>query len=236
MCLWILTACFGLVPTTQVSSPIIVLPGIPAPILQPTPAPSLPPPAGNVSFPPSDIPPSTSPTTLASTMPPTQPPTLPVTTPPAMTNPPSSPMTSASTNPPSQTGVLLPVVICQTPSAVCVANPNQPPTAGTVSPPIDPRLGTTPSPSAPLQVPPIAGYNGQLSSYDTAVKFPRNRRSISEIEMFDKNVENKHLIKKRQSCVCVPAGTCPPGGAGNFGIDFRIVTPVNIILVNKKNF
>lgn len=207
MCLWLLTTCLGLLPATPSSPPATVIVVPPPPIVIPTLQPTYyPPPPPPPPFPPGNE----TPNIVDNTPPNTEPPP---------TNP-------TNIIPPG--AVLVPIVVCQTPSAVCVANPNQPSAPGTVSPPIDPRLGTTPGASAALQqFPQITAYSGQLPSYDTAVKFPRLRRSLKKS---DGDGESKHVIRKRQSCVCVPAGTCPPGGSGNLGIgliDIRIVTPVN---------
>nr|XP_032528305.1 serine proteinase stubble-like isoform X2 [Danaus plexippus plexippus] len=230
----------------------------PAPTTAPTPAPTTAPtPAPTTAPTPA---PTTAPTpapTTATTAAPTPPPTMPPT---AMTtrngnssnvtgNLTSSSTTTASltiitnqssynttamptstpTNPPTTSGETLPVLLCKDPDVICVFNPDEN-AAGSF--PIDPRLGTTPS-AALQSAQPIMGYSGQISSLDSAVRFPRERRSVNRKIMTVKESFKKlnyidppkHQIRKRQSCRCVPAGTCASGGAGM--IDFRIVTPVN---------
>lgn len=116
------------------------------------------------------------------------------------------------------------------PDVICLSNPDDN-AAGQLQ--IDPRLGTTPATVA--AAPPINGYSGQVPSYDTAVRFPRERRSVHKQEandnilsLFAKYVNhNKHRIRKRQSCRCVPAGTCIKTSNGAGMIDFRIVSPVS---------
>ncbi|XP_060804768.1 phenoloxidase-activating factor 2 [Amyelois transitella] len=208
MCLWLITACLGMLPTNPTQQNIVVV-GAPAPILQPTTTTTASPatlPTGNMTMPPT-VRPTMAPTT-APTMAPTVAPTMAPTV--APTTAPTPPATTGATTarPTTSTGPL----------------------------PIDPRLGTTPSPSAALQLPPITAYSGQIPSYDTAVKFPRERRSLDGNKMDAKDFLNSlqyednknHIIKKRQSCRCVPAGTCVSGGTNNGAglIDIRIVTPV----------
>ncbi|XP_031768896.1 phenoloxidase-activating factor 2-like isoform X2 [Galleria mellonella] len=184
MCLWLLTACLGLLPGNP-TPPVIIVPGVPSPIILPT-------------------------TTTTTT-----------TAPPGnndMTGPPEPPPTEPpATEPPPTDSTTIPTV-----------PPTPPPTTGPL--PIDPRLGTTPAPSAPLQVPPITGYSALEPSYNTAVRFPRQRRNVDFTfkDIFHstpKEVYVKHRIYKRQSCRCVAIGTCirPSTGAGL--IDIRIVNP-----------
>ncbi|CAG4978642.1 unnamed protein product [Parnassius apollo] len=176
MCLWLITACLGVLPTNPAPPNIFVVQGVPTPILQPTTAATTPAPTTTTAKPP--------PTTTAAAT--------------------AAPMTTAPPN-------------------------TAAPTTG--SPQIDPRLGTTPGLSAAIQLPPITSYNAQVTLYDTAVKFPRERRSLimrmkNLYDSFNSPTykSNKHNIRKRQSCSCVPSGTCVnSGGAGM--IDIRIVTP-----------
>lgn len=115
---------------------------------------------------------------------------------------------------------------------ICLSNPDDN-AAGQLQ--IDPRLGTTPAPLA--AAPPISGYSGQVPSYDTAVRFPRERRSLYKEDSTDDILNllggyksnNNHRIRKRQSCRCVPTGTCVKTSNGAGMIDFRIVTPVSCI-------
>ncbi|XP_052737737.1 phenoloxidase-activating factor 2-like [Bicyclus anynana] len=94
---------------------------------------------------------------------------------------------------------------------------------------IDPRLGTTAAALQPL----ITGYSAQVPSFDTAVRFPRERRSLKhrkwrleDLVGTENAHNNAHKIRKRQSCRCVPTGTCVTGSTSGAGmIDFRIVTP-----------
>nr|XP_034833317.1 phenoloxidase-activating factor 2-like [Maniola hyperantus] len=82
-----------------------------------------------------------------------------------------------------------------------------------------------------MQAPLIMGYTAQVPAFDSAVKFPRERRSLRYVTLRLEDVkrekymqDSEHRIRKRQSCRCVPAGTCvTSSGAGM--IDFRIVTP-----------
>ncbi|CAH2102497.1 unnamed protein product [Euphydryas editha] len=124
-------------------------------------------------------------------------------------------------------GQNLPVLLCDNPDVICIFNPDENAT-GPLQ--IDPRLGTTPASAAALQGPQIIGYNGQVSSFDTAVKFPRERRSINYKQLQQENNRNfynrgEHKIHKRQSCRCVAVGTCVRTSSGAGMIDFRIVTP-----------
>ncbi|XP_047531058.1 phenoloxidase-activating factor 2 [Vanessa atalanta] len=183
MCLWLLTACLGLLPTNNVPpATIVVVQGVPAPILQPTTAATT---AAATTAAPTTV----APTTMAPTMPPTMPPTTTTT---------AAPTTTTA----------------------------RPTMSGPIQ--IDPRLGTTPAPSAALQSPQITGYSGQIPSFDSAVKFPRERRSLNfkreENNTFFFN-NNKHRIRKRQSCQCVASGTCVSTSYGAGMIDFRVVTP-----------
>lgn len=110
---------------------------------------------------------------------------------------------------------------------ICVSNPDEN-ASGSLS--IDPRLGTTP---AALHAPQISAYSAQIPTFDSAVQFPRERRSVNrQLRLKDlyksAKYRNEHRIGKRQSCTCVPAGTCLTGGTSGAGmIDFRIVTPVS---------
>lgn len=72
------------------------------------------------------------------------------------------------------------------------------------------------------------GYSSQVPSYDAAVKFPRQKRSMRPLNVknFLSNLskpDEHHVIHKRQSnnCRCVTAGTCIRFPM----IDVRIVTP-----------
>ncbi|CAG9796578.1 unnamed protein product [Diatraea saccharalis] len=222
MCLWLLTACLGLIPTTPQNSNVIVIQGLPTPIIQPTTPPA------NITIPTVTFPTVTVPTV---TIPPfTFPPTVTIPTvtfPPTVTVP---PVTGVS---PTTGGVsLAAVIVCNDSDVICVANPDD---IDTGPLPIDPRLGTTPGPSAALQLPTITGYSAQGPSYDTSVRFPREKRSVDNEDntmlqvLFNyKNIiiEN-HKIIKRQSCACVPNGTCATPGTNNGAglIDLRIVTP-----------
>ncbi|XP_050681345.1 phenoloxidase-activating factor 2-like isoform X2 [Leptidea sinapis] len=63
-----------------------------------------------------------------------------------------------------------------------------------------------------------------------AVKFPREKRSLQRTNpytgySFHNFYSKRHSITKRQSCRCVPAGTCANSSYGAGMIDFRIVTP-----------
>lgn len=114
---------------------------------------------------------------------------------------------------------------------ICVSNPDEN-ASGSLQ--IDPRLGTTPAALAPQ----ISAYSAQIPAYDSAVQFPRERRSVKYRQLSFKDLYksakygNEHKIRKRQSCTCVPAGTCLTGGSSGAGmIDFRIVTPVSYISV-----
>ncbi|XP_059051227.1 phenoloxidase-activating factor 2-like [Achroia grisella] len=207
MCLWLLTACLGLLPTNPTPT-VVIVPGVPAPIVVPT--------TTTTTAAPGNITPG----------PPTPPPTVFPPTPPPSTNSTSGP-TVTPTPPPTTGGVLLPVILCNNPDIICISNPDE----NTTGPlPIDPRFGTTPAPSAPLQVPPIIGYSAQVPSYNTAVRFPRQRRSV-ELTLKDilystpNEVSLKHAIHKRQSCQCVASGTCAGSNTGAGLIDIRIVTP-----------
>ncbi|XP_032528313.2 serine proteinase stubble-like [Danaus plexippus] len=233
MCLWLLTACLGLLP----SSPVIVVPGVPTPIIQPTTAPTTAVTnATTTTARPTMAPtaaPTPAPTTAPTPAPTTAPTPAPTTAPtPAPTTAPTPAPTTAPT--PAPTTAPTPAPTTAT-TAAPTPPPTMPPTAMTTrngSFPIDPRLGTTPS-AALQSAQPIMGYSGQISSLDSAVRFPRERRSVNRKIMTVKESFKKlnyidppkHQIRKRQSCRCVPAGTCASGGAGM--IDFRIVTPVN---------
>ncbi|CAK1540031.1 unnamed protein product [Leptosia nina] len=263
MCLWLLTACLGLLPNgpTQ-QAQIIIVQGVPTPILQPTtaataatPAPTT---ATTATMSTQTMAPTAAPTT-ASTARPTTPTTM--TPAPTMTTQSSTSMTPTTARPTSPGNIIstitsLPtsnptittpqtintsstpstiksntsggmetiVLVCDNPDAICVSNPDDN-TAGQL--PIDPRLGSTPA--AQFRLPPISGYNAQNPSFDTAVKFPREKRSIDE---YSKKIaqyvydSSEHRIRKRQSsCRCVPAGTCVKTTNGNGMIDIRIVTP-----------
>ncbi|XP_075972455.1 inactive CLIP domain-containing serine protease A3-like isoform X2 [Anticarsia gemmatalis] len=275
MCLWILTACLGMLPGNP--SPIVVVPGVPSPIIVPTAAPTTtttttttttarPPSPGNMTaaptmppttlptMPPTTLPPVTTvptaapttlppvttvPTAAPTTLPPTTAPTMAPTTPPPMTTVPTAAPTVPPTTLPPVTTVtnVPPTTLPPSPTTMTAAPPTTlPPTVQpTIGPlPIDPRLGTTPpASSAAINMPPITGYSAQVPSYDTAVKFPRSRRSVNRenainVKDFLNSVQNTdggHNIVKRQSCACVPTGTCIRNtGAGM--IDVRIVTPV----------
>ncbi|KAL4712754.1 hypothetical protein ACJJTC_008051 [Scirpophaga incertulas] len=128
-------------------------------------------------------------------------------------------------NPPNNNVIVVqgvPTPIIQ-PTTISTVSPTFLPTTGSLA--IDPRLGSTPAPqsqsppSAALQIPPITGYSGQIETFEVPVKFPREKRSTDS--------EKIHSIVKRQSCVCVTAGTCATNtnninhGAGQ--IDVRIV-------------
>ncbi|XP_047021387.1 phenoloxidase-activating factor 2-like [Helicoverpa zea] len=218
MCLWILTACLGLLPANP--SPIVVVPGVPAPIIVPTAAPTAATTAAATTAA-TTAAATTAATTATTTRPPTPAPTTAATT--ATT---AAPTTAAPTAAPTTASTAAPT------TATTAAT-----TTTTLGPlPIDPRLGTTSAPSAALNVPPISGYSAQLPTYDSAVKFPRQRRSLDDehaVNMKDflcsVGSGRKHNIVKRQSnCACVPTGTCVRvvnnNGAGM--IDIRIVTPV----------
>lgn len=132
-------------------------------------------------------------------------------------------------------GQNLPVLLCENPDVICIFNPDENAT-GPIQ--IDPRLGTTPTSAAALQGPQITGYNGQVVLYDSAVKFPRERRSLHYKQLQqERNINfynnGEHKIRKRQSCRCVPTGTCVRSSSGAGMIDFRIVTPVSIL--NTRN-
>ncbi|KAJ2947901.1 hypothetical protein O0L34_g9691 [Tuta absoluta] len=234
MCLWLITACLGMLPTNP-SPTIIVIPGavpggVPPPILLPTTAATTAATAAPVPIPgattlptpaPTVAPPSTAPPTAATTAtsaPPTAAPTAP-----------------PSTAPPTTTTIganLLSVLVCNNPDAICVSNPDD--DAGTLA--IDPRLGSSPRPSAALQAQPpqIQAYTAQLEP-NPAVRFPREKRSTEikhSVKVKDalmqimRMPENKHEIRKRQTtCRCVPAGTCASATNGAGLIDVRIVTP-----------
>ncbi|XP_063395113.1 inactive CLIP domain-containing serine protease A8-like [Cydia fagiglandana] len=213
MCLWLLTACLGMLPANSPPTNVIVVGAPPAPILVPTTTTTASP---NMTGPPPPMnmtggPPMTMTGGGGGGAPPTMAPTAP-------------------TGPIG--GVLLPVILCDTPDIVCIINLDE--TAAGM-PSIDPRFGTTPAPSAALQVPPIIGYSAQVPSYNTAVRFPRERRSI-QLNTIPTNKLDKsgmmetasHRIRKRQAgCRCVAAGTCTNNGtnAGGGLIDIRIVTP-----------
>ncbi|CAF4792939.1 unnamed protein product [Pieris macdunnoughi] len=113
------------------------------------------------------------------------------------------------------------IVLCDNPDAICVSNPDDN-TTGQL--PIDPRLGSTPA--AEFRLPSIE-YSQANPSLDSAVKFPREKRSVKENQVAEyvySNLSN-HRIRKRQSnCRCVPSGTCIRS-SGNGMIDIRIVTP-----------
>ncbi|CAH0695225.1 unnamed protein product [Spodoptera exigua] len=213
-------------------TPIVIVSGVPAPIIVPTAAPTT----------------ATTTTTAATTnatVAPTPAPTTTTTTTAATTTTTAAPTTASTTTTTTTTaattttttttlgGMLLSLIICMDPDVVCISNPDET-TTGPL--PIDPRLGTTPASSAAVNMPPINGYSAQIPSYNTAVNFPRQRRSVDQksgvnIKEFLCNLgsEKEHKIVKRQSnCACVPTGTCirssTNSGAGM--IDIRIVTPV----------
>ncbi|KAG6440480.1 hypothetical protein O3G_MSEX001273 [Manduca sexta] len=135
------------------------------------------------------------------------------------------PMTTA---PPATTvtgGANLQLIFCNDPDTVCVFNPDENATGPL---PIDPRVGTTPGPSAAFR----SDIDSQVPSYDTAVRFPRQRRDVQLISIKDflnelSKTDDKHIISKRQSCRCVPSGTCINNGNNSPAgmIDVRIVTP-----------
>ncbi|XP_045495773.1 phenoloxidase-activating factor 2-like [Colias croceus] len=210
MCLWLLTACLGLLPSNpSQQSQIVIIQGVPTPILQPTTA------APTTAAPTTA---SAAPTTTAAT-------TTAATTrmpPPATT---MMPTTAAPTSPPT----MAPTTAAPTTTTTTTSRP----TTGQL--PIDPRLGTTTQgPSADFRLPPINGYSSQNPS-DTAVRFPREKRSVynnrirnSAQYIYENYFANRHIISKRQSCRCVQAGTCVRNGNSYYGngmIDIRIVTP-----------
>lgn len=242
MCLWLLTACLGLLPANT-SPPIVIVPGVPPPILVPTTTSTTtattttnrPPVPGNMTMP-------TTPAPGLMTSPPMPPPGNNTATPPTtmMTTPSSttaSPSTVLPTLPPptmisaptsSTGGVLLHLILCNDPDVVCIINPDD--VTGPL--PIDPRLGTTPGPLSALRLQPVDN-DYETPSYDTAVRFPRQKRNVKFISVNDflnayPKTDNKHEIHKRQSCRCVAAGSCVRNGT-NYGagmIDIRIATPV----------
>ncbi|CAB3240699.1 unnamed protein product [Arctia plantaginis] len=197
MCLWVLTACLGLLPGNP--SPAVVVPGQPSPFVVPSPelitiVTTSPP-----SFPPPTLP--TLPPTIL-TLPPTTIIPAPTTTavPPAILNP-------------ALSGTIIPLVICSNSEIVCVVNPHD--LSGKTGP-YRTQVGTTLTPAAVINPPPIAGYSAQMPSFDTAVKFPRFRRN-ADLNFFKRvkyswknvqEVDREHRIKKRQFCGCVPIGTC----------------------------
>ncbi|KAH9637643.1 hypothetical protein HF086_009311 [Spodoptera exigua] len=220
-------------------TPIVIVSGVPAPIIVPTAAPTT----------------ATTTTTAATTnatVAPTPAPTTTTTTTAATTTTTAAPTTASTTTTTTTTaattttttttlgGMLLSLIICMDPDVVCISNPDET-TTGPL--PIDPRLGTTPASSAAVNMPPINGYSVQIPSYNTAVNFPRQRRSVDQksgvnIKEFLCNLgsEKEHKIVKRQSnCACVPTGTCirssTNSGAGM--IDIRIVTPA--LILTKQN-
>ncbi|CAB3240026.1 unnamed protein product [Arctia plantaginis] len=197
MCLWVLTACLGLLPGNP--SPAVVVPGQPSPFVVPSPelitiVTTSPP-----SFPPPTLP--TLPPTIL-TLPPTTIIPAPTTTavPPAILNP-------------ALSGTIIPLVICSNSEIVCVVNPHD--LSGKTGP-YRTQVGTTLTPAAVINPPPIDGYSAQMPSFDTAVKFPRFRRN-ADLNFFKRvkyswknvqEVDREHRIKKRQFCGCVPIGTC----------------------------
>ncbi|CAH1639736.1 unnamed protein product [Spodoptera littoralis] len=210
MCLWILTACLGMLPANP--TPIVIVSGVPAPIIVPTAAPVT---AATTT--------TTAATTTNATLAPTPPPTTTTTTTTAAT---TTTSTAAPTPPPTTT----------TTTTTAATTTTTTTTTTTLGPlPIDPRLGTTPA-SAAVNMPPISGYSAQIPNYNTAVNFPRQRRSVDQksgvnMKEFLCNLgsEKEHRIVKRQSnCACVPTGTCIRSGtnSGAGMIDIRIVTPV----------
>ncbi|KAG7310655.1 hypothetical protein JYU34_003456 [Plutella xylostella] len=267
MCLWLITACLGVLPANPAPPNVIVV-GLPTPILQPitvataatvvtvtaattaattaavTAAPTTtttPKPPGNttpappppVTNPPTTAPPPTTTAAPATTVPPppptTQPPPPPTTQPPppattgapttntpVTATPPPATTAPAATNPAPTAGGPNIILICNDPTQVCVANPEQPVTG--IS--IDPRQGTPPPSALPL-----VAYSAQ----DSAVKFPREKRSVRLLMRGATNGTRAGGRQRRQAgCTCVPTGTCPTNtnyGAGM--IDFRIVTPGN---------
>ncbi|KAJ0182502.1 hypothetical protein K1T71_001871 [Dendrolimus kikuchii] len=223
MCFWLITACLSLLPSNP-SPAIVVVSGVPSPILQPTSAPTTTtttttarppsPPPGNTTMAPM-------PGNMTSQSPPTMPPATMGT---------SAPMTGRPTGAPTMT---MPTgTMMSMPTSAPTAAPSQSPSPQTTGPlPIDPRLGTTPAPSAALQAQP-AEFVNQGPSFDTSIRFPRQKRDTATYKAkgFLNNISikiGKHVIRKRQSCRCVPAGTCIPSvstsGAGM--LDIRIVTP-----------
>ncbi|XP_068626926.1 phenoloxidase-activating factor 2 [Battus philenor] len=229
MCLWLITACLGLLPSNPPPPNIIVVQGVPTPILQPTTA-------------------ATTAVTTASTTATTNATTTSTTTTPRpstpgnMTSPPPTPTMpsnntgSPTTNMTTTTTTARPTNATTASTSATTATPTMstaaPNSSTTGSLPIDPRLGTTPQSSAAMSGPPITGYSAQVPSFDTAVRFPRERRSAdSSINglfkriRYDINVKKKHNIQKRQSCRCVPSGTCVRTSSGAGMIDVRIVTP-----------
>ncbi|VVC96579.1 unnamed protein product, partial [Leptidea sinapis] len=184
MCLWLLTACLGLLPA-QPQAPIVIIQGVPSPILQPTTAATT---AATTKAPNTTANPTTMPPPPMSSMStistsPPMPPTSPTTASPATTR-----MTAATTS-----------------STMTTPRPTSP---GQL--PIDPRQGSTQAPSAQFRVPQIDGYTAQNPSYDMAVKFPREKRSLQRTNpytgySFHDFYSKRHSITKRQSCRCVSA-------------------------------
>ncbi|KAI8438549.1 hypothetical protein MSG28_011017 [Choristoneura fumiferana] len=242
----------GMLPTNPSPTTVIVVGAPPSPILVPTttttttttrttvppgPPSTMTGATGPPTMPPTTVTTTTTTTTTARPPPPssaatTAPPTMPPTTVTTTTASPPPPTSAATTAPSTIGGLLLPVILCNNPDIVCISNPDE---SAAGMPSIDPRLGTTPATSAALQVPPIIGYSAQVPSYDTSVRFPRERRSTKSkeksklLKLFDNFgtvYTGNHQIHKRQSCRCVAAGTCTNNG--NYGagmIDIRIVTP-----------
>ncbi|XP_047511955.1 phenoloxidase-activating factor 2-like isoform X3 [Pieris napi] len=225
MCLWLLTACLGLLPSNpSQNAQIVIVQGVPAPILQPTAAPTTVPTIVTPTAAPTTVPttvtataaPTTVPTTAATTMATTKMPS-PSPTSATMSSAPPTPMTTMMTTAQPTTVTVAPTT----------AAPTTAPTTRATSPgqlPIDPRLGSTPA--AEFRLPSIE-YSQANPSFDSAVKFPREKRSIKENQVAEyvySNLSN-HRIRKRQSnCRCVPSGTCIRS-SGNGLIDIRIVTP-----------
>lgn len=211
MCLWLLTACLGLLPSNPPPA-IVVVSGVPAPILQPTTTTTTTttarPMPGNMTMGP--MPGNMTMTPMPGSMTPSGPPTMP---------------TVAPTNTMPTAAPTMPTSPSASPSPTMA--PTQQPTGPL---PIDPRLGTTPAPSAALQVQP-AEYVNQGPSFDSAVRFPRQKREATASygikNMFNNvtTMNNNHVIRKRQSCRCVPIGMCVPSTSGAGMIDIRIVTP-----------
>lgn len=196
MCLWVLTACLGLLPGNPI--PAVVVPGQPSPIVV----------SSSELITSVTTPLPTIPSTTLPTMPPTIIALPPSTIPPA----PTSTAVLPTTLNPALSGTVIPLVICSNPEIVCVLNPNDL-SGRTGSRPN--QFGTTLTPAI-VNSPPISGYSAQMPSFDTAVKFPRFRRNadnrFSERRKYSlnhvKKVYRNYRIKKRQFCGCVPIGTC----------------------------
>ncbi|XP_047511940.1 phenoloxidase-activating factor 2-like isoform X1 [Pieris napi] len=255
MCLWLLTACLGLLPSNpSQNAQIVIVQGVPAPILQPTAAPTTVPTIVTPTAAPTTVPTTVTATAAPTTVPTTVKPTAAPTTVPTTAKPTAAPTTVPTTASataattmattkmpsPSPTSATMssapptPMTTMMTtaqPTTVTVAPttaaPTTAPTTRATSPgqlPIDPRLGSTPA--AEFRLPSIE-YSQANPSFDSAVKFPREKRSIKENQVAEyvySNLSN-HRIRKRQSnCRCVPSGTCIRS-SGNGLIDIRIVTP-----------